>query len=108
MQREKIESIVRSLDTDTLLKLLAVAGIHVQPTGDMDALEALAMPKESPSSWKGAKVPLEGTKRPPIHDKKSIIKEKPPVPTPTPLGPSQPPAPQIGPAQTIPLISSVS
>ena len=68
IQREQIESIVKSLDTGTLIDMLKVAGIHIdagQDSGEQ-LLDAASQDKIEP--WNDVKVDVPASQRGPIND----------------------------------------
>ena len=81
MQRNQLEAIVASLDTGTLIKMLQVAGVHVQPPHDASTMDALSMQDEKITPWNDVKVGVGETSRPPIHNRDFMVVAPTPRPT---------------------------
>lgn len=95
IQREQIESIVKSLDTGTLVEMLKVAGIHL--AGDEEGnsaeqmIEAAGQDKIEP--WNDRKVDIEQSVRGPINDPATYMAQQPQqMQRPEYLNTQQPPA----------------
>jgi hypothetical protein len=73
MQREQMEAIIKSLDTESLQKMLSVVGINVQPMPGEELIDAAEGSKME--SWNDTRVPISRSQRPPISAPESYLKE---------------------------------
>ena len=74
--RDAIESIVKSLDTGTLVEMLAAKGIHIgEPQEDSPMWSS--KDDANDQAWNNIKIELEGRgERTPIHSSETYIKPK--------------------------------
>ena len=78
LQRDALESIVNSLDTGTLVSMLASQGIHVGEPGEGQESPLYSTDSdENTQSWNNIKIELEGRpKGEPLHSSETYMKPK--------------------------------
>jgi hypothetical protein len=76
-KRELIESLVKSLDTGTLVQMLAAQGINIGQPTDQESPFWSSEGDQNPQGWNNIKVELEGgEKRGPIHSVEKYLNVK--------------------------------
>jgi hypothetical protein len=77
MDRDVIEKIITSMDTGTLVKMLATQGVNIQaePTSGQELVDA-AQGGDKIESWNDMKVPGASSARPPIHDPQTYTEQR--------------------------------
>jgi hypothetical protein len=74
MQREQIENIIGSLDTESLIKMLNVVGIQINPE-EVDDANELQAENEKPTSWNDLRVDVgQKQERPPLHSPENYLR----------------------------------
>lgn len=77
LQRDAIESIVKSLDTGTLVDMLAQKGIHIgQPLDGQPSPLYSTEKEENSQGWNNIKIDLDKKERAPIHSPEAYLKPK--------------------------------
>ena len=75
--RDAIEAIVKSLDTGTLVNMLAAKGIHIgQPADGQESPLYSTDKEENSQGWNNIKIELDKKEKPPIHSPEAYLKPK--------------------------------
>lgn len=73
--RDAIENIVRSLDTGTLVDMLASKGIHIGEPQEESPLWS-SEEEENPQAWNNIKIDIPQREKQPLHSPEKYLKPK--------------------------------